>query len=445
MSLIVAFALAFALLAVWLALETVVRPHLPRSRSLFDFLSKISAPDRWRFAAMPAMSGGATATAAPRSHAEGPGSTPATAQQRSIPFHQASHRAEEPAFTNEITPGTGAVTVGPLSLPAQGYLDKVVIDVEASSGVEGPATVGKDFPFNILSLIRLQDSNSATITELSGFNMLLAMTYGGFAGSPDPRNNPQYSASKGNPAFVLKLPVGLNPMGLGVLANQSSSSAFKLTYVVAAKTEIWGTQPTTVPKLTIRVTNELMTLPPAADSLGRPQQQVPPYNGTAQYFRVQPNISVAQGNNQTRVTDTGNMLRMLGFIARKTGERSEAPFPDPFNLIWDTGYLQISTRRLLQIRMRELIESLAERDIGVYMFNWSYGTHRHAGENELNALIPTVTATRLEVSGSSLEAGTLDVFTNTVSIAEVNPALRPVQRNATGYQPPTPPANPMGQ
>jgi len=382
---------------------------------------------------------------AARSHAEGPGSTPATAQQRSIPFHQASHRAEEPAFTNEITPGTGAVTVGPVALPAQGYLDKVVLDVEASGGVEGSATVGSDFPFNILSLVRLQDSNSATITELSGYNLLLAMTYGGFAGCPDPRNYPQYSANKGNPKFVLKLPVGLNPMGLGVLANQSSSSAFKLTYVVAAKTEIWGTQPTTIPKLTIRVTNELMTLPPATDSLGRAQQQVPPYNGTAQYFRVQPNNSVSAGNNNTRVTDTGNMLRMLGFIGRKAGVRSEEPFPDPFNLVWDTGYLQISTRRLLQVRMRELIESLAERDVGVYMFNWSYGTHRHAGENELNALIPTVTATRLEVTGSSAEAGTLDIFTNTVSIAEVNPALRPVQRNATGYQPPTPPANPMGQ
>lgn len=378
-------------------------------------------------------------------HAEGAGSTPATAAQRQIPFHQASHRAEEPAFTNEITPGTGTTTVGPLALPAQGYLDKVVIDVEASGGVEGSATVSSDFPFNILSLVRLQDSNSATITELSGFNLLLAMTYGGFAGCPDPRNYPQYSANKGNPKFVLKLPVGLNPMGLGVLANQSSSSAFKLTYVVAAKTEIWGTQPTTIPKFTIRVTNELMTLPPSSDSLGRPQQQVPPYNGTAQYFRVQPNVSVAAGNNQTRVTDTGNMLRMLGFIARKSGVRSEEPFPDPFNLIWDTGYLQISTRRLLQVRMRELIEQLSERDVGVYLFNWSYGTHRHAGENELNALIPTVTATRLEVTGASPEAGTLDIFTNTVSIAEVNPALRPVQRNATGYQPPTPNANPMGQ
>jgi hypothetical protein len=380
-----------------------------------------------------------------RAHAEGPGSTPATAQQRSIPFHQASHRAEEPAFTNEITPGAGTTTVGPLALPAQGYLDKVVIDVAASGGEEGEAAVGADYPFNILSLVRLQDSNSATITELTGFNLLLAMTYGGFAGSPDPRNNPQYTASKANPKFVLKLPVGLNPMGLGVLANQSSSSSFKLTYVVAASTEIWSRAPRAVPKLTIRVSSELMTLPPASDSLGRPQQQVPPYNGTAQYFRVQPNVSVAQGNNQTRVTDTGNMLRMLGFIGRVRGARSEEPFPDPFNLIWDTGYLFISTRRLLQIRMRELIEQLAERDVGVYMFNWSYGTHRHAGENELNALIPTVTATRLEVSGSSAEAGTLDVFTNTVSIAEVNPALRPVQRNATGYQPPTPPANPMGQ
>lgn len=381
-----------------------------------------------------------------RPHAEGPGSTPATAQQRQIPFHQASHDAEEPAEVFEVTPGAGITTLGPHPLPAQGYLDKVVIDIEATGGNEEEASVGLDYPFTAISLVRLQDSNSATITELTGFQLMVAMTYGGFAGSPDPRNYPQFSANKGNPKFVLKIPVGLNPMGLGVLANQSSSSAFKLTIVIGSKEEIWQTKvPKAIPKLIIRTSTELKTLPPAADSLGRPQQQVPPYNGTAQYFRVQPNISVAKGQNQTRVTDTGNMMRMLAFIARKSGERTEEPFPDPYNLVWDTGFLRISTRRLLQIRMRELIEQLAERDKGVYLFNWSYGTHRHAGANEVNAFIPTVTATRMEVSGSSAEAGTLDVFTNTVSIAEINPALRPVARNATGYQPPTPPANPLGQ
>jgi hypothetical protein len=384
--------------------------------------------------------------AAPRSHAEGPGSTPATAQQRRIPFHQASHDAEEPAETFEVTPGAGITTLGPHPLPAQGYLDKVVIDLEATGGNEEEAAVGLDYPFTAISLVRLQDSNGATITELSGFQLMIAMTYGGFAGSPDPRNYPQFSANKGNPKFVLKIPVGLNPMGLGVLANQSSSSAFKWTIVVGSKEEIWQTKvPKAIPKFIIKVSSELKTLPPPADSLGRPQQQVPPYNGTAQYFRVQPNLSVNKGQNQTRITDTGNMIRMLALITRKSGERTDEPFPDPYNLVWDTGYLRISTRRLLQIRMREAIEQLAERDKGVYLWNWSTGTHRHAGENELNAYIPTVTATRLEVTGSSAEAGTADVFTNTVSIAEIDPSRRPVQRNATGYQPPTPPANPLGQ
>lgn len=391
-------------------------------------------------------SGAPQARAAQTTHAEGPGSTPATAAQPSIPFHQASHDAEEPAETFEVTPGTGATTLGPHPLPAQGYLDKVVIDVEATGGNESEAAVGLDYPFTCISLVRLQDSNSVTITELTGYQLMLAMTYGGFAGSPDPRNYPQYSANKGNPKFVLKIPVGLNPMGLGVLANQSSSSAFKLTIVVGSKTEIWQSHvPSVIPKLTIRTSTELKTLPPARDSLGRPQQQVPPYNGTAQYFRVQPNDSVNKGNNPTRVTDTGNMIRMLGFIARVSGERSDEPFPDPYNLVWDTGYLRISTRRLLQIRMREVIEQLAERDKGVYIFNWSTGTHRHAGENEVSAFIPTVTATRLELTGSSAEAGTLDILTNTVSIAEINPALRPVSRNASGYQPPTPPANAAAQ
>ncbi len=385
-------------------------------------------------------------------HPEGPGSTPSTAAQRQIPFHQATHLFEEPAETFEVTPGAGITTLGPHPLPAQGYIDKVVIDVFSTAGKDKEAkTAGLgDFPFNIINLVRLQDSNSTTITELTGYELMLAMTYGGFAGSPDPRNYPQFSGSEAaglnNPAFVLKIPVALNPMGLGALANQSSTSAFKLTVIIAAESEIWKTPPSEkIPTFTIRTSVEGFTLPPAQDSLGRPQQQTPPYNGTAQYFRVQPNDSVNAGNNPTRVTDTGNMLRMLGFIAREDGVRSEDPFPDPYNLVWDTGFLRISTRRLLQIRMREQIEQLSQRDVGVYIFNWSYGTHRHAGANEVSAFIPTVTATRLELTGPSAKKGTLDVLTNTVSVAEINPALRPVARTATGYQPPTPPANAAAQ
>jgi hypothetical protein len=385
--------------------------------------------------------------AAGAQHPEGAGSTPSTAQQRRIPFHQASHQGEEPHETHEITPGAATQTIGPVPLPAQGYLDKVVIDVEATGGESEGTEANNDFPFCAINLVRLQDSNSATITELTGFELLLAMTYGGFAGSPDPRNYPQFSSEVVKPKFVLKIPVGLNPMGLGVLANQSSSSAFKLTIVIASKTEIWkeAKPPKVIPKLVVRTSVELMTLPPAADSLGRPQQQTPPYNGTAQYWRISPNNAVPKGQGQTRVTDTGNMVRMLGFITRVSGARSEEPFPDPFNLVWDTGYLRIATRRLLQIRMREQIEQLAERDKGVYIFNFSYGTHRHAGANEVNAFLPTVTATRLELTGPAAEAGTVDVLTNTVSVAEIDPSRRPVQRTATGYQPPTPPANPQGQ
>jgi hypothetical protein len=373
-------------------------------------------------------------------HPEGPGATPATAQQQAIPFHQASHHGEEPDRTYEFTPGTGITTFGPNPLPAQGYLARVCIDVEAVEGTEGTPTAQPDYPFCILNLVRLQDSNGATITELTGYNLMLMATYGGFAGSPDPRNYPQYSTSKINPKFVLKIPVALNPLGLGALANQSSSSAFKLTIVGASKTEIYSVQPTALPKVIIRTSTELFTLPPAQDSLGRAQQQTPPYNGTAQYFRTQPNVSVNKGNNNTRVTDTGNMLRLLTFVGRKaSGERTEEQFPDPFNLVWDTGYLQVATRRLLQIRMREMIEQLAERDKGVYCFNWSYGTGRHAGDSAVSALLPTVTATRLEVTGSSAEAGTLDIITNTVSVAEISPAVRPQSPSATGYSPPAPP------
>lgn len=395
-------------------------------------------PDGLRMAAMPAISGGAPTAQASRSTAQGAGSSPPAAAPPVVPFDQASHRGLEQGPVFEAQIGAATKQFGPEGLPAQGFLRSVVLQISASGGVVGPGTVGIDFPFNVLNLVRLQDTNGAPMCELSGFNLMLMNTYGGFAGSPDPRNDPDYSAGVVTPSFALRIPVEFSPNGMGSLANQSSSAAYKLT-VILESNAVYTVQPTTTPTIKISTYMEFWTLPAAMDMLNRQQVRTPPFHGTAQYFTQQMNLAIAKGASQQKITRTGSLIRTLAFVCRVAGVRDERPFADPFTLNWDSRDLQIASKRLLRKLMREFVEQLSARDVGVYVFGFSYGEHRHYGENEINSWLPTVSATRLEVVGTTEEAGTQDVVVNDVSVAETNPQTRAVEQSATGYHPPVAP------
>lgn len=354
-----------------------------------------------------------------------------------VPFDQASHKGMEAAQTFTVTPTTSQQQLGPMALPASGYLRRILIEVTSAGGA-GAATGAGDFPFNIFNLIRLQDTNGAPIFELSGYNTLLADTYGGYAGSPDPRTDPDFAATAANPFIEPYVPVEISPDGLGALANMSASSAFKLTMIVDTIANIWTSAPaTTVPTFTIKVFMDFWTLPSPADMLGRRQEQEPPFSGTVQLWTQQPNITLNAGNNRTQITRTGNLFRTVLFSTRVTGVRSDAPFPDPYTLKWDDRDLLIADRMTTRKIMREYVNDLTARDVGVYMFCYNYGEMRRVGENGINSWLPTVTATRYELNGSSAGAGTIDVLINDVSVAPQNPAQR-ASEAGLGYKPPTP-------
>jgi len=356
-----------------------------------------------------------------------------------VPFDQAAHRGLEPGPTWAVTPTAAVQTNGPLPLPAQGYLRRVIIDISSAGGLDDAGGVlGLDGVANILSVVRLQDTNGAPLCELSGYNLMLMDTYGRFAGVSDPRLQPDYSAGVITPSIQLMIPVEISPNGMGSLANQSAAAAYKLTLSINAIADIWSRAPRTVPDFTIRTYMDFWTLPAPQDMLGRQQVRTPPFNGTAQYFTEQRNNAVNTGADTTRITRTGNLIRLLGFVGRIDGARRDTPFPDPFTLNWDSRDLMIASDKTLRTIMREYVEELVARDTGVYFFNFSYGEGRLAGDSAISSWLPTVSATRLEVAGVSV-AGTLDILVNDVSVAETDPAARAVETSATGYHPPVAP------
>lgn len=393
------------------------------SRNWDDVLTRVKGPVNARGGQQTANLQGGPAAAAP------------TQAQAVVPFDQASHKGMEagPVFTAQ--PGAAQVQLGPSPLPASGYLRRVLLEVtEAIAGV-GAATGQPDFPFSVFALVRLQDTNGAPIFEMSGYNTLLANVYGD---NLDPRFDTDYSTAAANPIIEPYIPIEINPTGLGALANMSASSAFKLTLIVDTSANIWSSAPaTTIPTFRIAVFMDFWTLPADTDMLNRRQQQAPPFSGTVQLWTQQPNVSLNAGNNRTQVTRTGNLLRTVIFVTKAGGARSEVPFPDPFTLKWDDRDLMIADRQTVRKIMREYLENLTARDVGVYAFVYSYGESRDLGANGINSWLPTVTSTRYELNGSSGSAGTVDILINDVSVAPTQPAQR-AQESGLGYKPPTP-------
>lgn len=380
---------------------------------------------------------------------QGAASTPPTGAQGRLPFDQASHRGIEagPVFVQQLgnaaTAGSSVVLgPGPNPLPAQGYVRGVLVDLQTTTaGVAG--TANADFPFNLFQILRLHDTNGATLYELNGYNSYLATVFGGYFGAVDPAAWLDFSSTVTAPGAQWWLPVEIDPNGFGVLANQSSSAAYKLDLTLEATGTIFSANPTTNPIFTVKVFTFFWTLPGAADMLNRPQAQFPPYHGVAQYWVQSLANSVAVGSQTTRVTRTGSLYRTLIFVSRSSAvTRAANVFPDPVQLKYDTRDLFIATQRALRAYWFPYMQDLAVGSTfitGVWPFIFTYGRLRNVGSPGFNSWLPTVAATRLEIVGTSAAAGFIDIISNDVSVAETSPAARAVETSATGYHPPVAP------
>lgn len=375
---------------------------------------------------------------------QGPEASPSSAAVNPVPFTQASTHGCEQGPTFTVTPGTSQQTLGPAALPATGYLRRVILEVTGAGGIGG---VGAgDYPFNIFSLVRLTDTNGAPIYELSGYNTLLADTYGGYAGASDPRTDPDFSASATVPAIEPYVPLELDATGMGAPANLSASSAYRLTLVVDTSANIWSVVPGTPPTLTVTVWCEYWTLPNPVDQGGRPQAVAPPFAGTLQLWSQQPNISVNAGANRIALNRMGNLLRTVLVVLRTSGNRSDAVIGDPISLRWDDINLDVVDRKTVRKRMREYTNDLTQRDIGVYLFGlYNFGVERFVGGRSVASWLPTVTATRYELStpAGAGAGGTLDFLINDVSVAATAPEQRAaVGGTGVGFHPPVAPVIP---
>lgn len=380
---------------------------------------------------------------------EGAAATPATQPQarQVVPFTQASKPEVEPGPSwSELTLTAASQELGSVTIPANGFIGGILIDLETTTvGVIGTGEAGENYPFNYFEQVRLTEPNGAPIgLELNGWQTMLADIYGGYAGMPDPRNDPDFSEEVIKPSFTLRLPIEISPNALGILGNQSAAAAFRLTLKLAPSTVAYKKALTTNPKFAVRTFIELWGEPPKEDIFGRPNKQTPDYAGTAQYWSVQAALKVAKAQNTIKLTRVGSQIRTLIFEFLEAGKRSDKACPDPFEIQLDNRIFRQYSRRIVRKYMREMIESLSKRDVGIYAISFNKGEHRHAGENEINSWLATLTATRLELRGPAESEGELNVLTNDISVAPPNPAERTAQIGAGAYHPPVGAGNPVG-
>jgi len=347
-----------------------------------------------------------------------------------VPFTRASHEHLEPMqdVTQAITATSTAL--GPYDVPAYGYLRNIVLDVQASGGVGTAVTAKEDSPWGIIQEIALIDVNGAPVVgPFSGYDLYLINKYGGYSYASDPKQSPMYSAvaaGSGNFRFCLRVPVEFSAReGLGALPNANAASTWKLRITLNPSTEVYGTVPTTLPSVRVRMHLDAWSQPAQTDLKGNATAQQPPAIGTTAYWS-KTTMPVSAGFNTLRLPRMGSLIRGLFFVFRDSaGSRSAGAtaFPDTPALYWDTRLLKQYQKDLWKHELFRktgfsgTAEAANGLDNGVFVEDYMHDFDGKIGGELRDQYLGTTQSTRYELNGTFASAGTLTVITNDVAAA----------------------------
>jgi hypothetical protein len=378
---------------------------------------------------------------------QGTSSAPQSAAAQAFPFAQASKKELRTILTlggTAISAGVQNNLYGPQPLSSSGgYLRRILLGAVFSGGA-GSGVLQADGPWDTFQLVRFLQPNSTPIVELTGYNLFLTNCYGGYAGVQDPRNDPDYTTGSGNnPVFQPFIPIEIDPTSLGALSDLSGVAGYQLALVINPASTIWGTQPSTLPALTVTVDQEFWSTPAAqvmSPSTGQmiDQATAPPYPTTIQTWAQLLNQTINSGQ-RTQMTRTGAQLRTVIVVGRSSSTRSENAIPSPITWAWDdVNFWQVDLQTLRKIA-REVNNGLVGRDTGVYVWPFNNGVSRLAGGVGPASYLPTVTNTKFELYGTTTGgSNTLDWLVNEVTSAPTDAASRVSYQTGLRYQPPAP-------
>jgi hypothetical protein len=358
-----------------------------------------------------------------------------------IPFPIASELSSRRSFDTQPTAlGTGATTISPIQVPAVGYLNEILLDVEITTTGSAPHVFKNDAPWSVIDRINLRNAAGVNlIAPVTGFQLYLMNKYGGQTATgqaADPAIGNSFSApttANGTIRFMLRLPVGLDlEEGYGAIPALASNANYQVELSLAGTGAVFSTPPTTA---TVKVTASAYywNLPAGTDSQGRAQETVPPGGAVSLWQLETPTVS--PGEQLVQSFNVGNVIRNHILILRGSdGERVDASLPDVFELILDNDTRFQFTKRALLKRMGEWFGYLGaarkanasaatsghtDLDAGVFVLPYHALLGAQAGDpnNSRAQLLPTLSATLLQfkMQDFGANASKLEILTQAVS------------------------------
>lgn len=354
-----------------------------------------------------------------------PGAPAAAAAPPAVSFMEASEEVTEHFGAQSIQMQAAApVNVTDLKVPAFGFLRSILMIVTLTGGVDATpnAVMAQDGPWNVIQNLTLTEPNGRNIIlPITGYHLYLANKW--FPTSEwelQPEQSPLYSAptTSGNCSFALRIPVELGGRDpLGALSNQQNDSRFRISYTVAPASTVYTTVPdTTLPTVNVEFILESWAPVTAATPEGAAVQVLPQYHGTLQNLSVQ-TPDVDDGEKQVPITRVGNLLRGVLFICRNAaGARADNVFPSYYRFSRDNNAKDVAPAGLLKHYMRQ--RTGIAPDTGVYViFDGEHDLDGRVGQGLRTGWMRTSSATRLEVSGTWANTGSVQVLVNDVKPA----------------------------
>ena len=238
----------------------------------------------------------------------------------------------EGRYTFEVQSGLAlgaAQDIGPIDIKAYDYMRSIIVKVETTTAGSGTVTAvgSKDYPFNIISYLRVKQPNGQTMYSVSsGHHAAMIQKYG-LVRPPvvcDPRADPNYIAPSAVAAataptvqFSIRIPFELDLRdALGALPNKDAAAPFTLELGLNSTSTIYSTAPATAPTIKITPILEAYDQPPETLD-GKPVETTPPNMNTLQRWTEQ-SITMVSGAFDARVRKLGNYVRELIFISKNS-------------------------------------------------------------------------------------------------------------------------------
>lgn len=264
------------------------------------------------------------------------------------PFLTGTRPQEQHVYDNTVAMTTGSTSLPLYTVPTDGFLRGFYLYVQATVPSTNSATVAftEDAPWNAIQNISFNDvSNRPIIGPMTGFDLKTCIKFGGYSFKDDAQDSVLYSvttgsgATGGNFSWMLHIPVEfVKRNGLGSLTNINAASVFNISMTLAASTDVYGTAPTVLPNVRVRIQQQSWMESNGKDAYGNPASANPPAVDSTQYW-IKQTYTLGSGSTTQQLTQFDGLVRNIVFILEDSnGSRvqGESDFPDPLRVKYDS-------------------------------------------------------------------------------------------------------------